>query len=456
MSTSDVMAAAAAKATMFRPATRQKCRLRMAIDGVSGSGKTFSALRFAFAFGPRVAVVNAESGAIQKYLGLAPDGIPWQFDICDLQDFAPTAYTAAILTAGQLGYDVLIIDSLSHAWAGSGGALEIKDKKADKGNSFTAWKDVTPMHNRMIEAILRSPCHVIATMRSKTAYVLQINAEGKQVPVKVGMEPVQRQGMEYEFDIYASIDADHIIRVSKSRCPEMTDAIAVKPSMDFIRPVVAWVNEGSDVDRSFFAVTDGDLRKLEKASAADQPEAPKKTAQELMREAAERAAQPEGSPSNPEWSTVAQTNEIRELFEKLGIDHEAQEEILAKKSCKSLRNLTFAQAQEMLEKLRAAERQVAAESQDHATDRTPPVEEGSKVHGPCTADQVAAIKRLAEEIEQMQPGITGKVVAKLKESGIAKLADMTFDEARILESALRVKNLEEFLIAKVIGFKPGN
>src|SRR5574343_53838 len=180
-----------ATSTFFRPATRQKVRLRMAIDGPSGSGKTFTALRAATALAGdrgRIAIINTESGAVEKYLGLSPDGTPWQFDVAYLPDFSPTTYTQAILAAGREGYDVLIVDSLSHAWAGEGGALELKDKKG--GNSFTAWKDITPMHNRLIEAILKSPCHVIATMRSKTEYILEeeVGTDGrkKSVPKKVG------------------------------------------------------------------------------------------------------------------------------------------------------------------------------------------------------------------------------------------------------------------------------
>ena len=473
---SEIMAAAATRATMFRPATRQKCRLRMAIDGVSGSGKTFTALRFAFAFGQRVAVINAESGAVEKYLGLAPDGIKWQFDICELQDFAPTSYTTAILTAGQFGYDVVIIDSLSHAWAGSGGALEIKDKKAEKNNAFTAWRDVTPMHNRMVESILRSPCHVIATMRSKTSYVLQTDERGKQVPVKVGMEPIQRPGMEYEFDIYASIDSDHILKVSKSRCPEMTDAVAVKPGMDFIRPAVTWVNDGSDIDKSFFAVTEDDLRKLDKASHPHVADAPKKSAQELMHEAAQRAQvtaatqPPAGTQSatttSPgqtaeEYATHTQMEQIKNLFSLLGIDADTQQAILQKKGVNSLRSLTQQQAGEMLAKLqvKAAELAKQAESQQssgagqgldvsHAT--------SMQVDGPCTADQVATIKTLITEIEQLQPGTADKVKAKLVAVGLQKIVDLTFNEARTLEQALRVKNMEAFFAAKLQGFKPGN
>ena len=267
--------------TMFKKATRQKLKLRMAIDGPAGAGKTFTALRLAFTLGRRVAVINSESGAVEKYLGLAPDGVPFDFDICTLNDFAPIRYTEAILAAGREGYEVIVIDSLTHAWSGSGGALDLKDKKG--GNSFTAWKDITPMHNAMIEAILRSPAHVFATMRSKTDYVLEVDDRGRSVPKKVGMAPIQRAGMEYEFDIYASLDADHFMTVTKSRCPEVDSLVVPKPGAGFMEPVIRWLNEGSEIPASAFAVTEADLAKFtERTKKAEKP----KTVDEMLAEQA--------------------------------------------------------------------------------------------------------------------------------------------------------------------------
>lgn len=227
----------------FHPARREKLKLRLAIDGPSGSGKTYTLLRFAFALGERVAVIDTESRSASKYQGLAPDGIPWNFDVLELQQFAPTQYTEAIQEAGRLGYEVLVIDSLSHAWSGEGGALELKDRQG--GNSFTAWKTITPMHNRLVESILKSPCHVLVSMRSKTEYVLETNEQGKQVPRKIGMAPIQRPGMEYEFDVYGSMDWTHTLSISKSRCPELQDAVAVKPGASFMAQVVEWLNLGT-------------------------------------------------------------------------------------------------------------------------------------------------------------------------------------------------------------------
>lgn len=228
-------------------AKRSQKKLRMAIDGPSGSGKTMSALRFAFALGKKIAVIDTENNSASAYADENMDGVPFEFDVEVLKNYAPTEYTAAIKNIGRLGYDVLVIDGLTQAWAGTGGALEIKDSKG--GNSFTAWKDVTPMHTQMIEAILTSPCHVIATMRSKTEYILeeQVNDAGRktQVPKKVGMAPIQRSGMEYEFDVYGSMEVDtNTIKITKSRCPAMNRQTAVMPGANFIAPLIEWLNTG--------------------------------------------------------------------------------------------------------------------------------------------------------------------------------------------------------------------
>lgn len=297
----------------FRRATKTKSRLRAAFDGTAGSGKTFTALRGA-AFiastipGGRIAVINSESGAVEKYLGLAPDGIPFDFDVCELTDYAPTSYTAAILEAGRAGYAVLIIDSLSHAWEGSGGALELVDRKksasGSSANSFTAWKEITPMHRRMIDAILRSPCHVMATMRTKTEYVLeeQVNQQGRKVmvPRKVGMAPIQRQGMEYEFDVVGDLDVNHTLTVSKTRCPAIDGVQIVKPGAEFFKPLLEWLNEGVEPPAGYYTASEDDLRaleerqvKAERAAAAAAKEAqPKKSVEELMAEAAARNGEP--------------------------------------------------------------------------------------------------------------------------------------------------------------------
>jgi hypothetical protein len=222
---------------------REKLRLRLAIDGPSGSGKTVTVNRLAKALGPRVALIDTESGSARKYAGEDFGEGPIEFDVIELTTFAPTEYTVAIEEAGRAGYDTLIIDSLSHAWEGKEGVLELVDKRG--GNRFVAWREITPTHRRMIEAILTSPCHVLCTMRSKTEYVVDTDERGRAVPHKIGTGPVQRAGMEYEFDIYGSMNWSHILTITKSRCRTVDGAIVARPGAEWMAPVVAWLERGT-------------------------------------------------------------------------------------------------------------------------------------------------------------------------------------------------------------------
>src|SRR5262245_61668408 len=134
----------------FTKATQQQGRLRLALIGPSGAGKTYSALNIAQHLGGHVAVIDTEHGSASKYATL------FDFDVLELDSFAPSHYVEAIQAADAAGYDVLVIDSLSHAWMGKDGALEQVDriaKRSQTGNTFGAWRDVTPQHNAMIEAM---------------------------------------------------------------------------------------------------------------------------------------------------------------------------------------------------------------------------------------------------------------------------------------------------------------
>ena len=232
---------------MFRQATRSQSKLRMTIDGPAGSGKTFTALRFGHALGGRIAYIDTERGSASKYAGESPDGIPWDFDVVELTSFSPERYTEMIQMAGKMGYNVLIIDSLSHAWEGEGGALALKDQVSKgRDNDYTAWRKITPIHNRMIDAILQSPCHVITTMRSRMEYVQDTNEYGKVVGIrKVGLAPIQRPGMEYEFDLVCDMDWAHIMMVNKSRCAAVADLRIERPGPAFMQPVMQWLTSGT-------------------------------------------------------------------------------------------------------------------------------------------------------------------------------------------------------------------
>ena len=199
----------------FRKAERRKAKLRLGITGTAGSGKTYGALLVAKGLGGKTVLIDTENGSGDLY------ATEFDYDVGDITaPYTVNKYLEAIHGAEQAGYDIIIIDSLSHAWAGTGGLLDLQGQITDASyskNSYTAWRKVTPLHNDLIEAMLNSPCHIIATMRSKTEYIQTENEKGKKEIVKVGLAPVQREGMDYEFTTVFDLGQNHTVTVSKDR-----------------------------------------------------------------------------------------------------------------------------------------------------------------------------------------------------------------------------------------------
>lgn len=224
----------------FQKAIKYGSKLRMALIGTSGSGKTYSALSIASHLGKRIAFVDTERGSARKYSDL------FSFDVLELESFAVERYLEAIHAAEQAKYDVLIIDSLSHAWSGKDGLLEFVDMeraKSKTGNAFTdGWRKATPLHNSLIDAILGLEMHVIVCMRSKTEYVMQDDPRtGKKMPVKIGMQPVQREGMEYEFDVIGDMNMDHQLVVGKTRCNLIDGKVFPLPGAELAGILNEWL-----------------------------------------------------------------------------------------------------------------------------------------------------------------------------------------------------------------------
>lgn len=234
-----------AKVLRFKRATKEASKLRLALIGGSKSGKTYTALAIAQGLVPggRVAVLDTEHGSASKYAGPTATPHGFEFDSLEIDSFHPRAYIDAIKAAEAEGYDVLVIDSLSHEWMGPDGALELVDRAARKSaNSFVAWGDVTPLHREMIETLLKSKLHVIATMRAKTEYVLEADKKGKMVPRKIGLAPVQRDGIEYEFDVACELTQDHELSVmTSSRCEGMNERTFRKAGADVAAILRAWL-----------------------------------------------------------------------------------------------------------------------------------------------------------------------------------------------------------------------
>lgn len=232
-----------------RQATRRQLKARVAFDGPSGSGKTWTSLEWAtvLADGGRILVVDTEHGSASLYSDVfAFEVITWA------PPYDPGELADTIRDAATDGYHVVVIDSLSHFWEGEGGTLDIVDAAAQKakGNTWAGWKTGTPALRHLIDVILASPMHVLATMRSKTEWVLEKDPRtGKEKPVRVGMAPVMRAGAEYEFTLVADLDLDHRLMVTKSRCSALADVL-VQPGRagDAAREFLDWLTAGDEAE----------------------------------------------------------------------------------------------------------------------------------------------------------------------------------------------------------------
>lgn len=230
-------------ALTFQKATKLASKGRIALLGPSGSGKTFTALAIATALGKRIAFIDTEEGSARKYSDL------FDFDVLELTNYNPQHYIDAIHAAESAGYDVIIVDSLSHAWIGEGGALELVEKAGrrgggENGNKFAGWKDVTPLQRSMVKALTGCKAHVIVTMRVKMEYVQEKDEKGKTVVRKVGLQPVQRDGLEYEFDVVCDLDTDNWLMVGKTRCHLLHGYQKQRAGKEFADTYRQWLEAG--------------------------------------------------------------------------------------------------------------------------------------------------------------------------------------------------------------------
>lgn len=227
----------------FKKATKAAAKLRLGLIGPAGSGKTMTALRIAAGLGGRVAVIDTERGSASLYAG--ERGL--DFDVIELDTYGVERFIDAIKAAADGGYATLVIDSLSHAWSGKGGILEFVDnagKRSQGGGNFGAWRDATPRHNSLVDAILGAPLHIICTLRSKVEYVVE-NVGGRNQVRKVGLQPVQRDGLEYEFTVVGDVTQDHDLVVTKTRAAFLKDAVIREAGEDLGRQLAAWLADGT-------------------------------------------------------------------------------------------------------------------------------------------------------------------------------------------------------------------
>ncbi len=236
----------------FRKAEKRRQLLRLALTGPPGAGKTFSALCLAAGIcrhlggDARIAVVDTERASSELYAD------KFSFDILPITPpYNPRKYVEAIRIAERAGYEVLILDSISHAWSGQGGILDLKDRMANSGNSgplgdFGAWRAANPIHNDFISAMLDYRAHLIVTIRSKTAYEVERDDKGKARIRKIGTKPEQRAGVEYEFTTVLDLTLPHhLAETSKDRTGFLDQRPPFAVDEELGAKLVAWLGQGA-------------------------------------------------------------------------------------------------------------------------------------------------------------------------------------------------------------------
>lgn len=231
----------------LRKAQRRAAKIRLGLASPSGGGKTYSALLIAKGLAgswDKVAIIDTENGSADLYSHLG------DFNVLQLTaPYHPEKYIDAIHECEQAGMEVIIIDSITHEWSGVGGCLELQQIATERQrikNTYTAWKEVTPRHQKFIDAVLQSNCHIITTVRSKTDY-LQVEHEGKKSIQKVGMAQVTRDGFEYELTVSLELDVNHYAVTSKDRTCLFEGKPSFIPSEETGKMLKEWCESGVDI-----------------------------------------------------------------------------------------------------------------------------------------------------------------------------------------------------------------
>jgi len=230
---------------LFKKAIKSKSKLKLAMFGVAGSGKTYSALSIATGISSKmnnkIAVIDTEFSA-SKYADR------FEFDVIEEKKLTIQKCIDYIIAAESEKYDVLIIDSFSHAWQE---LLEEVDRIAKvkyHGNSWAAWSEGTPLQKQLRNSILTFQGHLIVAMRSKTEWMHSKDDKGKTKITRVGLTPEQGKNIEYEFDFLVNITQDHFAHVIKDRTGVYQDKIIEKPGKELGVEFFEWLNDGSSVE----------------------------------------------------------------------------------------------------------------------------------------------------------------------------------------------------------------
>ena len=232
-----------------KKAIRDRVFMKAVVTGASGAGKSLGAIAIAVGMAStgKVLVVDTENRSASYYASR------WDFDVIEMEaPFTTQKYNEALKCAVDNGYEVVVIDSLTHEWAGSGGLQDQKSQKdARGGSSFANWSEMKMMHNKFVENLLQSRIHVIGTLRSKMSYVLEENDKGRATPRKVGLAPISADDMEYEFGIVFDVDRNSHLAVASKDRTGLFEARTLNLDESVGREIAGWLAGGSSPAPAF-------------------------------------------------------------------------------------------------------------------------------------------------------------------------------------------------------------
>lgn len=253
---------------ILRKAQRSQAYLKLGMSAPSGGGKTASALLMAYGLmkekypnlpdaqlWEKIAIIDTENGSGELYVGslIGNTKVGVYNTLIIVPPFEAQKYMDAMDVCRDAGMEVCIIDSTTHLWSGEGGLLEQQGQIAKRtGNSYTAWQSITPMHTKFLEKIITTPMHIIATVRAKEEHVQEKNDQGKTIVRKVGLEPEQRKGIEFEFTVFLAIDHEHVAFGSKDRTG-MFDQKSFVITPDTGKQIMKWLNSADTSDQTVLA-----------------------------------------------------------------------------------------------------------------------------------------------------------------------------------------------------------